>query len=474
MLPGIKNEILDFAMGVQGAQTDGRFAAIGVAERGHGEGILTFNDPAQIEPAIGDGPLRDLLVSALSIARTPVSVIVLEGSIPGTVSAVESGVENQGSGSIAVTGSPRNEYDIRLAIETGGGLNEATFRLTIDSLPGRLLTVPDDDEDGAKYIIPGTGLVIEFDPGAKGFVEGDTFSFTTTEPKATNGEVLKAVGEIFEAKLSIEFIAIAGISSAPLWAALATKANEASEIYQYLFFVVQSRYLADGETVDQWKNLLCGAERGNTASTRLQVCAGWIEEADANGQVDVRGLIGTYCGTLAARKVQDGPDAVKFGGITAAVNIKPDGLNDGHIEDLKNAGYVTVRKYVGRKGIFITSGQMMSEEGSDFDMVERRRVMDKACRNLYIAQLPAVNDTVRIGKDGSPEGLEMFVAKSEQPLEIMKTNREISDGYVFIPPGQNILADKKLRTKVRIVPLGKMSYIENEIAYMNPALGGTE
>jgi hypothetical protein len=259
-----------------------------------------------------------------------------------------------------------------------------------------------------------------------------------------------------------------------LWAALAAKANEASEIYQYLFFVVQSRYLNKGETTDQWKNSLCGVERGNTASTRLQVCAGWIEEADANGQVDVRGLIGTYCGSVAARKVQDGPDAVKFGGISAAVNIKPDGLNDGHIEDLKNAGYVTVRKYVGRKGIFITSGQMMSEEGSDFDMVERRRVMDKACRNLYIAQLPAVNDTVKIGKDGSPEGLEMFLAMSQQPLEIMKTNKEISEGYVFIPPGQNILADKKLRTKVRIVPLGKMSFIENEIAYMNPALGVQE
>ena len=465
-LPGIKNEILDFAMGVQGAQADGRFAAIGVAEK-FGQGILTFNAPDQVEKKIGDGPLRDLLVSSLSIARTAVSVIAIEGSLPGTVSAVTRGKDNQGTGSITVSGRPRNEYDIGVAIETSGSINEATFRLTVDDLPGKQITVPDGD---AKYEIPGTGLTIQFVPGGSGFVEGDTFSFKTTEPRATNGDILNAINQIFEAKLSIEFIAIAGVSAAPLWAALAMKANEAAEIYQYLFFVAQARYLNNEETLDQWKNALCGAERGNTASTRLQVCAGWIEEADANGQVDVRGLIGTYCGSVAARKVMDGPDAVKFGGISAAVNIKPDGLNDGHIEDLKNAGYVTVRKYVGRKGIFITSGQMMSEEGSDFDLVERRRVMDKACRNLYIAQLPAVNDTVRIGKDGSPEGLEMFLALSQSPLEIMKTNKEISDGYVVIPPGQNILADKKLRTKVRIVPLGKMSYIENEIAYKNPAL----
>jgi hypothetical protein len=470
MLPGIKNTILDFAMGVQGAQADGRFAAIGVAEK-FGQGILTFNDPAQVEPAIGDGPLRDLLVSALSIARTAVSVIALEGSIPGKVSEVTPGTENKGAGTITVLGVPRNGYKIKAAIESDGGLNEATFRVTVDNLPGRRITIPDGE---AKYIIPGTGLTLCFDPGEGDFKEGDVFNFEATAPSATNGEVLAAVDGILEAKLQIEFIAIAGVSAAPLCAALATKAEGAAGIYQYLFFVVQFRYLKSGETADQWKNALCGIERGNTASVRLQACAGWIEEADANGQIDVRGLIGVYCGTLAARKVQDGPDAVKFGGISAAVAIKPDGLNDGHIEDLKNSGYVTVRKYVGRKGIFITSGQMMSEEGSDFDMVERRRVMDKACRNLYIAQLPAVNDTVEVGKDGSPEGLEMFVALSQQPLELMKLNKEISDGYVFIPPGQNILADKKLRTKVRIVPLGKMSYIENEIAYMNPALRGDE
>ena len=467
LLPGINNTILDGAMGVQGAQADGRFAVIGVAEK-PSNGILTFTDPARVKPAIGDGPLRDLLVSALSIARTSISVIALEGTLPGTVSAVTAGGENKGAGTIAVSGSPRNKYKVKVAIEVSGGLNEGVFRITIDNLPGRRLTIPDGD---GKYEIPGTGLTLTFN---NSFVEGDIYTFSTTEPKATNGEVLAAIDEIFRAKLRIEFIAIAGITAAPMWAALATKANEAAEIYQYLFFVAQARYLKNGETTDAWVNALSTTERGTVGSTRLQVCAGWIEEADANGQIDIRGVIGTYCGTLASRRVQDGPDAVRFGGITAATAIKPDGLNDGHIAKLKNAGFVTVRKYAGLNGIYITSGRMMSEEGSDFDMVERRRVMDKACRNLYIAQLPSVNDTVFIGKDGSPEGIEMFVARSQSPLEIMKTNREISDGYVFVPPGQNILADKKLRTKVRIVPLGKMSYIENEIAYMNPALGGAQ
>ena len=96
--------------------------------------------------------------------------------------------------------------------------------------------------------------------------------------------------------------------------------------------------------------------------------------------------------------------------------------------------------------------------------------MDKACREIRVAQLPFLNDTVKVGADGSPEGLEMFVAQGEAPLRTMKTNEQISDGYIIIPKGQNILSTNTLRTKIRIVPLGKLSYIENEIAYHNPAL----
>jgi hypothetical protein len=396
-------------MGVQGASATGRFAAVGVAAR-YGQGLLTFTDPEAVEAALGDGPMRDVLVSALSIAKTTVYAIALEGTVAGTLSSVTAGSENTGTGTVAVSGSPRNEYDIVVEILSDGTLNEATFRVIVDGLPGKRLTVPDTP---GMYDIPGTGIKLTF---SDTFAEGDTYTFSTTEPQATNGEVLSAIDTILNTKVEIEWIAVAGVSSAPLWAALATKVEGAAEIFQYLFVVVQVRYKTASETIDQWVNALAGSERGTIASVRLQVCAGWIEETDANGQVDVRGLIGTYCGKLASRNVHEGPDAVRYGGISAATALKPDGINDGHIETLKNAGYVTARQISGLNGIYITSGQMMSETGSDYDLVERRRVMDKACRQVRSAQLFFVNDAVKIGKDGSPEGIEMLVPKARVPL----------------------------------------------------------
>jgi hypothetical protein len=158
---------------------------------------------------------------------------------------------------------------------------------------------------------------------------------------------------------------------------------------------------------------------------------------------------------------------VKHGGVSAAAAIMPEGMNDGHIETLKNKGYVTARKITGLAGIYITSGWMAGESGSDYDLVERRRVMDKACREIRAAQLPHLNDNVGVGADGSPEGLRMFIA----PLRTMITNKQISTGCIAVPEGRNILSTKTLRTKIRIMPLGKMSYIENATAYANPALG---
>ena len=318
-LPDVKNTIKDGAMGVQGADAAGNFAAIGVASI-PSNGILTFVDTADVEAKIGDGPLRDLIVSALSIAKVTVSAIALEGTVPGSASAVTADAENTGTGTVTVSGSPRNEYDVKVDIVSSGGLNEAAFRVTVDGLAGKIITVPDPGQ----YAIPVTGLTLQFVPGDGDFKEGDTFSFSATAPSATNGEVLAAIETVLEAKLDIEWIAIAGISAAPLWAALAVKADGAEAVYQYLFFVAAARGKGTAETVDEYVNALTGTERGVTTSTRLQVVAGWIEEADANGQVDERNAIGVYCGTLASRKVHQGPDATRYGSVKAATAIKPD------------------------------------------------------------------------------------------------------------------------------------------------------
>jgi hypothetical protein len=88
-----------------------------------------------------------------------------------------------------VSGNPRNEYDVAVDIQADGGLNAGTFRVTIDGLAGKIITIPDGE---GKYEIPGTGLTLTFTAGDSGFKAGDGFTFKATAPTATNGTPVRA------------------------------------------------------------------------------------------------------------------------------------------------------------------------------------------------------------------------------------------------------------------------------------------
>jgi len=470
---GIRNTIKDGALGVQGADATGIFGAIGVAAVPTG-GIVILNDPEKARSLLRDSPLADMLVSALSIAKTTVYAIGLAGSINGTVGAVTAGTGNTGVGSVTVAGAPRNEYDVKLSILNTGGLNEAVFSYALDGIVSGQITIP---ADPGTYVIPNTGLTLTFVPGApageeKSFVEGDTFTFKTTAPQISNAEVLTAVDTLLNSNYGFEWISIAGVSESALWASLAVKATGAEEGGKYIHFKVQARYLNDGETVDQWVAALTGSERGLTNNSRVQVYAAWIEEADAYGATDGRGGLGLASGMSARRNVHEHVDATKYGAIPGITKLLPAGITGAHIDALDNAGYTTFCDYPGETGIYITHGRTLAGETSDFSLEERRRVMDYALAKVRKAQFIYINSEVEVGADGSLEGLEMFKQISLQPLNNMKNKGMISDCEILIDEGQDILATQELQTRVRIIPLGKMTWIENVISYYNPNVGG--
>lgn len=470
----VKNNILDGALGAQGPAATGIFGAVGVAAIPNA-GILILTDPADAAEKLGDGPLRDLVVSALAVAATTCYVVPLAGSIAGVVSAIAKDAAAAGVGTLTAAGSPRNAYDVTVKIEGAGGLNEAIFRYEIDGVLSKQITVPLDGE----YEIPNTGLTLTFSAGVpaggeESFEVGDEFTFSTTAPSASNTEILSGIDRLLESAYAFEWISVAGISDSALWAALAVKASGAEAVYRYIHFKAQARYLADGESVDEWVAALTGDERGLTVGGRVQVYAAWIEESDPMGAVDRRGAIGLGSGMSARRNVHEPVDALKYGGVSGVNKLLPAGINGGHIDALDNAGYVTLTTYVGRTGAYITHGRMFAEETSDYQLEERRRVMDLACARVRSAQMNFLNDTIEIAADGSMEGIKMFHAISEQPLRDMAAAGIISSGEVLIDENQNILSTETVLTRVRIVPLGKMSYIENTISFHNPAIGGEE
>ncbi len=161
------------------------------------DGVVLLSSFEDVKKKVGDGPLRDFLEGVYSQVNVSCYARVLSGSISGTVGEVEDGGNNQGVGTVAVSGKPANEYHIQVIIQASGGLNNGTFRVIKNGLKGKEMTIPMD----GNHVIPGTGLTLNFSPGSpsggqQSYVLGDTFVFETTAPKATNGELLAAVDDL--------------------------------------------------------------------------------------------------------------------------------------------------------------------------------------------------------------------------------------------------------------------------------------
>ncbi len=464
----VNNKILDGALGAMPSPATGVFGAVGVCAKPT-DGIIILTDAEAANEKLVAGPLRDLVVQALSMAATTVYAVGIEGSVKGTLSQVKT--EAKGSGTMTVEGSPRNDYEVKVEILSSGALNEAVAVIDIDGVKSKKFTIP----ESGKYVIENAGLTLTFAcTSEQSFSQGDVFSFSTTAPTASNAEVLAAVDTLLDSKYAYEWISVAGVSDATLWAALDTKATEAMNQYRYIHFKCQARYLDEGETVDQWVAALTGDERGMTVGGRIQVSAGWVISSDPFGEVDRRGALAFSSGMSATKDVQEPVDHVGSSALSGIVAILPEGINDGHINALDNAGYLTLCQYIGRTGVYITHGRMFAESTSDYQLEERRRVMDLACTNVRTAQLNYINATVTIGADGSAEGLDMFRAITEQVLNAMKSAGQISGFEVEIDETQDLLSTETLVTRIRITPLGKMSFIENVISYHNPALDSDE
>ncbi|MTI82742.1 MAG: DUF2586 family protein [Firmicutes bacterium] len=468
-LPDVDVNILDGGLGVLPPSASGLQAKVGVCSAGTVNGITSITDPEQIVDKLGTGPLVNALFDSFAGGARIVYAVRAEGDIAGTLGEVSS--VKTGQGDMTVSGAPLDAYSAVVEIMDGGALNEATFRYSLDGEDtwSKKITVP----ELGPYEISGTGITLTFsefetDP-ADSFAAGDKYTFSSVAPQASVVNVNAAVDSLLSSSYLYEFIHIVGESDAAMWAAADVKAVEAEGNYCYLHMLCEARGPDDGEDADAWTQALLD-EIANFASTRVSICAarGEILDMNTGRQVD-RNSAGLYAGRVSSTNVQESPGKVRLGPVSGMLALKPDGLNDGHILALDQAGFITFRQYRGLSGFYITNGRIAAESVSDYQYVEVRRPMDKAC--MLVRNAALMSEHGEIDPTNLSQSIKPLEADLTQPLDIMASpaNGEIARGRVVIPLDQDILATSTIRSKIRIVPMAIMRWIELEVGYENPA-----
>ncbi len=268
-----------------------------------------------------------------------------------------------------------------------------------------------------------------------------------------------------------EFIAVADPTEHAFWSTFASKLNKAAEKHNYTFGVVQARAQdsnKDTDFSDYVKNLIATdvkknskAIRGSLLDKRLQICAGNHSYIDTSGTEQTAPFFYSYIGALQNRLPHEGPDAFKYGALPGVVSVSP-AFNDQQTLDLQNADYTVARQYYGVPGVYVNLARIAAGNKSDFDTVEKIRIINKVSRQVRRQQLTFVNANVVL--DGSTEGLLQFKQHSELPLKAMINAGEVSGAEVIIPEGQDIIGTRTVKVIIRVKPLGKLSTIETTLS----------
>ena len=479
-LPDARIVIQDGGLGARGPTATGIFAAVGAAPNKAASvqfgRALSLSNPRKAHELLGAGPLRDLVVSALSIAGTVCHAVPLDKTTAAGRPATER-VTGSNDNVLTAAGSEAAAGRIVEAkVTKAGALGTAEVTISVDGVAGEAQVLAAGTGTRAMPIEAG-GMTLTFDGRNAAFVLDDAWTVRGARYAAPAKEdTLTAIDTLLASSLLFEWISVAGETNADLWAALATKAAAALTRHRYIHLKAQAKYPHPTTSAAAWAaDVAAAGVRGATTDTRVQVYASWVRYADPiTGKTEVRALADLGAGLSARRAAHEPVDAVRYGAIPGVTALYPAGTDDAAVTVVDTAGYASARTYAGRRGVYLTRGQMLAPAGSDYRTEERRRVMDRACTLVRAAQLNYLNSDVRLNPDGTLAGIALFRSISQQPLDQMARAGAISAGRVEIDPLQDILSTETITTEIAIVPLGKIATINTTLSFVNPLLERVE
>jgi hypothetical protein len=430
--------------------------------------ILSLTDPSQAVAALGYGPLTDAVVHRLQVAGGQVYAVPVHASVAGTATPVTHG--GGGAGTVAVAGAPYDAYQVLVKCVAGGALGVGTFTYSLDGgvLSSPVLTIP----AGGTYIIPNTGLTLTF---TNSFTAGDTYNFTCTAPSFGTTDIQNAFAALLASPSTWGWAHVVGGSSsaagaATLAAAVDTLMSAAFSAYRYCFAVV--------EAVDTDANLKTAF--ASFASKRVDVCIATATlVSGVTGLSLKRSSAYPYTARLGLIPISEDPGFVGRGSLPSVTAIQRD---EAVTPGLDALNFTTLRTIIGQPGFFITRGHMFAAPGSDFGLVQNRRVMDVACSITRAALLPFLNSSLRVlPATASPPGA--IVPADAGRIEAQVNGQlkgallapgYVSDTSVVVDRNANILSTGQLPVTTRVTPLAYASDIEETIGFTNPALASQQ
>ena len=208
----------------------------------------------------------------------------------------------------------------------------------------------------------------------------------------------------------------------------------------------------------------------SSVSVSIAVDANWAKANPSHAD------LGLTLGAIAKSSVQQsiahvGGMNLYGAGFTSAALVGGALINEvslGDLSVLDQNGYVCLKTYAGKAGIYFNDAFTCTEVTDDFAQIYTNRTMNKAMRYVREALLPRVNGNLKVDAiTGELNSMELTQIKEEvgKGLQMMQKAGEVSGFAVDIDPEQDVLTTGILDVAISVIPVGVTKTINVTIGY---------
>jgi hypothetical protein len=241
---------------------------------------------------------------------------------------------------------------------------------------------------------------------------GDTITFPCTAPKWGASDLEAFYAALVAGQQEFGFTQIAGPVSATEAATVASGLDSLRAVKKFSWAIIGARAPNAGESESTWTTSIENDYAG-TNRPDLAVCAGtaWVTSA-VTGIQHSRRITGSVAAVAVEVPIYVDLSKVSLGPIPNLTmfdsNKNPICHNEAVTPGLMSARFITLRTFA-TKGLapYICNPVLMTTPGSDFDLLQKRRVMNVLERTIYDTGL-----TIDLNAEGTTDPTTGFISET--------------------------------------------------------------
>lgn len=467
---------LDGSLGITPGSTGRLLAIIGPSSAGTAASPVALARASDVVTAFGYGPLTEAACYAIVNYGRPVLCVKAPASTVGTITT--DGYTRAGSSVFSASGTPNDDYEFALKFSTGGiaiGTTGNIIQWSLDA--GRTWSAQASLATANSFVIPNSGVTISFAAGTP--TTGDEIHGTTTAPACTSSDLTDSLTALKQSAQSWEFAVLVSPVDATIGAILDAWIVSMVALGKPHWWIANAAIPTSAQTDSAYQASITSLST-SYSSTSGSIAAGAarvVSGVPSRGFRYVRPVslvVAPLINSVSEEVRISQIDGMSLPGVSVtdengnpAARCHDEYLNSG-LDDLR---FLTLRTWAGESGVWCNRPRMFGSASSDFNMIEKIRVWNRAATTLFAFFNHRLQQPILVGESTGyileSVAKEIETASYQALANALLSKPKASSVSIAVSRTDNLIssATPTLTVDARIQPLAYPDFIDLKLGF---------